>query len=140
MIKKLSINEVRHIAFETAQQLMSFDEPIPDFETRFPGRLESCLASPFQTFDRKLLYKGLSQKAAVLFYLMIKNHPFENGNKRIAVTTLLCFLMYNRIWLKVSDQNEIYKLAVSVAESKAYLKDQWVEIINKFINKHMVKL
>ena len=81
MIKILSVDEVKHIAFEVAQRLMTWNEPIPDFETRYPGKLESCLASPFQTFDKKDLYKGLIHKAAILFYLMIKNHPFQNATK-----------------------------------------------------------
>ncbi len=104
MIKSLSIEEVEYIAFEMARQTMTWNERIPGFETRYPGRLESCLSVPFQTFDKKLLYKGLVKKAAVLFYLMIKNHPFENGNKRLAVATLLCFLMRNGKWLKIVDK------------------------------------
>ncbi len=137
MIHKLSVNEVQHIAFELANQLMKWSEPIPAFETRYPGRLESCLSTPFQTFDRKDLYKQLTEKAAVLFYLMIKNHPFENGNKRIAVTTLLCFLSFNKRWLRV-EHADLYKLAVSVAESDPYYKDQITLIIKRFIERHMI--
>lgn len=137
-MKSLTVDEVKHIAFEVAQKSLSFDEPIPDFETRYPGILESCLATPFQTFDKKDLYKGLIGKSAILFYLMIKNHPFANGNKRIAVTTLLCFLLFNKKWLKVTESDELYKLAVMVAESKPYLKDQMIEIIKKFIERYLV--
>src|SRR5262249_35718913 len=120
-----------------ANQLMKWNEPNPAFKTRYPGRLESCLSTPFQTFDRKDLYKRLSDKAAVLFYLMIKNHPFENGNKRVAVTTLLCFLSFNKRWLRVEHTN-LYKLAVSVAESDPYYKDQIVTIIKRFIERFMI--
>lgn len=86
-MKSISIIDVERTAFTLAKELMEWNEPIPGFGTRFPNILESCLATPFQTFNRKKLYKGLIEKAAILFYLMIKNHPFENGNKRIAMTT-----------------------------------------------------
>lgn len=131
----LSIAEVQHIAFELAHKTMTWDEPIPDFETRFPNILESCLATPFQTFDKKHLYKGLTEKAAVLFYLMIKNHPFSNGNKRIAVTTLLVFLLLNEKWLKVTNQ-ELYNFAVWVASSPPQVKDQTIDAVQNFIEKN----
>ncbi|QQG42451.1 MAG: Fic family protein [Candidatus Giovannonibacteria bacterium] len=44
--------------------------------------LESCLATPFHSFGGKSAYKGLIGKASMLFYLLVKNHPFQNGNKR----------------------------------------------------------
>ena len=81
MIKPLSIKEIEYLAFRLAREIMAYNEPIPDFETRFPNILESCLVVPFQKFDKKLLYNGLIGKAGILFYLMIKNHPFQNGNK-----------------------------------------------------------
>src|SRR3989338_3332671 len=139
MIKILSIQEVREIAFELARETMSWDEPIPDFNTRFPNILESCLSTPFQTFDKKHLYKGLEEKAAILFYLMIKNHPFSNGNKRIAVTTLLVFFHLNGRWLKVSNQ-ELYNFAVWVASSPPQVSSETIQAIKRFINKNVVIL
>ena len=96
------MSEVEFVAFTLARETLSFNEPIPDFSTRYPNILESCLAAPFQSFSRKSLYSTLYLKAAVLFYLMIKNHPFQNGNKRIAMTTLFVFLHMNKKWLKVT--------------------------------------
>jgi death-on-curing protein len=119
---------------------MTWNEPIPDFETRIPGRLESCLAAPFQTFSRKDLYPGLTAKAAALFYFIIKNHPFENGNKRLAVTALLCLLHLNGRWLKIVDHTQLYELAVRVAESDPYYKDELVAYAKKFIERHLVRL
>jgi len=58
----------------------------------------------FSKIDKKLLYHGLIGKAAILFYLLIKNHPFKNGNKRIAITTVLVFLSINKKWLKVDEK------------------------------------
>lgn len=135
----LSIQEVREIAFEFARKTMSWDEPIPDFETRFPNILESCLTMPFQTFDKKHLYKGLAEKAAALFYLMIKNHPFSNGNKRIAITTLLVFLFLNDKWISVSNQ-ELYNFAVWVASSPPQVSEQTVKALKQFIEKNLVNI
>ena len=93
-MKRISIKEVEYLALQLAREL-PYDEPIPNFSTRFPNILESCLATPFQSFSRKSLYPGLIAKSSILFYLLVKNHPFQNGNKRIAMTTLLTFLYIN---------------------------------------------
>lgn len=139
MIEKLSIAEVEYTAFTLTRELMTYDEPIPDFTTRFPNILESCLAVPFQTFERKPFYKGIVGKAAIIFYLMIKNHPFQNGNKRIAMTTLFVFLYKNKKWLKV-DNKELYNFAVWVAESNPKLRRNTVQAIETFLNNYLVKL
>ncbi len=138
MIKPLSLEEVKYAAFWVAKKIMDFDEPIPDFSTRTPGILESCLKTPFQGFNQKLLYPTLVKKGAILFYLMIKNHPFENGNKRIAITTLLHFLLKNKKWL-TPDPADLYNFAVGVAESPAKEKNKVVKKIEKFIKEHLVK-
>jgi death-on-curing family protein len=135
----LTIQQVQFIAHELASKYMRWDEPIPDFSTRFPNILESCLLVPFQTFDKKYVYKGLVGKASILFYLMIKNHPFQNGNKRLAVTTLLVFLANNGKWLRVSNQ-EFYNFAVWVAQSPPAFKDQVISAVNKFIKDHLAEV
>lgn len=113
-MKGITVREVEYTAFRMAQELLAYNEPIPDFSTRFPNILESCLATPFQTFSGKSLYPGLVSKASILFYLMVKNHPFQNGNKRIAMTTLFVLLHKNGKWLKV-DTQELYNFTVWVA-------------------------
>jgi death-on-curing family protein len=70
---------------------------------------------------------------------MIKNHPFQNGNKRIALTTLFVFLHRNGKWLAV-DAQELYNFTVWVAQSPAVLKDEVVMGIEKFIKSHLEKL
>ena len=139
MNKKLSIADVEFVAFRLAREWMSFGEPIPDFGTRFPNILESCLLVPFQSFEKKSLYKGLIEQSAILFYLMIKNHPFQNGNKRVAMTTLLVFLHRNKKWLKV-DTKELYNFAVWVAESPPKLKTETVKGTERFIKTYIVNL
>lgn len=136
-IKSVTILEVEYIAYRLAKETMKWDEPIPDFGSRFPGKLESCLAVPFQSFGGKLFYKGLVGKASILFYLMVKNHPFENGNKRIAMTTLFYFLRKNKKWLRVDNQ-ELYNFAKWVAESNSKLKEETISAIRKFLETYIV--
>jgi len=136
-MKKINLSEIEYVSFSLAREHLSFKEPIPDFSTRFPNILESCLLIPFQKFQDKDAYKGLLGKTAILFYLMIKNHPFLNGNKRIAVTTLFVFLYKNKKWLKVDNQ-ELYNFAIWVAQSPAKLKEEVVKGIEKFLRSSMV--
>lgn len=138
-MKEISITEVEYISYRMAKEFLQWDEPIPSFESRFPNILESCLIVPFQTFGGRKLYKGLIEKAAIMFYLMVKNHPFKNGNKRIAITTLFVFLHQNKKWLKVDDV-ELYNFAKWVASSNPKLKDETVQAAQKFVKTYMVDL
>ena len=138
-MKPLTISEVEYVAYSLAKKFMEWNEPIPSFDSRFPNKLESCLVIPFQSFGGKNLYPGLMAKSAILFYLMIKNHPFQNGNKRIAMTTLFYFLYKNKKWLRVDNQ-ELYNFAKWVAESNPKLKEETVRATEKFIKTYLVNL
>jgi death-on-curing family protein len=138
-MQRVTVKEVEYIAFRLAQEMLSFNEPIPDFSTRFPNILESCLSVPFQTFAGKSLYPTFVSKASILFYLMVKNHPFQNGNKRIAMTTLFVFLYRNKKWLKV-DTQELYNFTLWITQSPPRAKDETVRAIEKFLNAHIVDL
>jgi len=138
-MKQITVAEVEYIAYRLAKELMSYDEPIPDFKTRYPGKLESCLAGAFQTYGKKDLYSTLPDKAAIMFYQMVKNHPFLNGNKRIAVTTLFTFLHLNKKWLNVTN-DQLYQIALWVAESQPQLKDGVVLAIKDFVRKNIADL
>lgn len=135
----VTVEEVQYVAHRLAQELMGWGEPIPAFETRRGNILESCLQAPFQQIGGKFLYSDFKERAAILFYLMVKNHPFQNGNKRIAVVTLLHFLAKNDKWLNIDNQ-ELYNFAKWVAESNSKLKDATVEAIQKFLELYIVKL
>lgn len=139
MQRNLSIKTIEYITHEFAQKNMTGNEPIPDFYTRYPNILESCVVIPFQKFNKRDLYPGLTKKAAVLFYCLIKNHPFQNGNKRIAVTTLLIFLYLNNKWIQV-DNKDLYNFAVWIAESPASLKQSVINAIESFIKKNIIKI
>ncbi len=137
-IKNITIPEVEYIAFALAKEFLAWNEPIPEFGTRFPQVLESCLESPFARFSKKDLYKGIAGKGGMLFYLMVKNHPFRNGNKRIAIMTLLYFLSKNGYWLHIGN-DELYEFAKQVAESRAKLKDATLLTIRGFLAAYMKK-
>jgi death-on-curing protein len=136
MMRIITVADVEYLAFRLAKEHLSFNEPMPDFSTRFPNVLESCVVTPFQRFSGKALYPSLVAKAGILFYLMIKNHPFQNGNKRIAITTLLAFLHGNGKWLE-ADTQDLYNFTVWVAMSPAEFKEQVVAAIQKFIRNHL---
>lgn len=136
-MKIITVAEVEYLAFRLAQEHLSFDELIPDFSTRFPNVLESCVITPFQKFGGKSLYPSLVAKSAILFYLMIKNHPFQSGNKRIAITALLTFLSNNKKWLQVDTQS-FYNFTVWVASSPAEYKTEVVAAIERFVGDHLV--
>jgi death on curing protein len=116
---------------------MSYDEPIPPFATRYQGRLESCLLAPFQTFDQKPLYLRLVRKAAVLFYGVIKDHPFMNGNKRMAVTLTLIFFYFNDKWVETSP-DDLYKMACAVATSNPQNRDMVIDLLVRYFNVSLV--
>ncbi len=136
-MRKIEIAEVEKVAFALAKKLLSFDEPIPDFATRFPNILESCLETPFQTYGQGDLYPTTIKKVSILFYLIIKNHPFQNGNKRIAVMALLYALSLDGKWLQVDPRN-LYEFAVLVAESSPKNKETVLIFIEGFIEKYLV--
>ena len=113
-MKSITLDEAEYVAHRLVQKMMDYGEPMGEFSTRYPHRLESCLEQPFATYDGEDLYPTLLNKAVLLFYLVIKNHPFENGNKRMAVMLLLYFLFKNGK-LTTIDPDSLYELALIVA-------------------------
>ena len=136
--KQVSIRQAKFIAHVLAQELMNYGEPIPNFDTRLPGRLESCLNTPFQYFNGKPLYRYIPDKAAVLFYLIIKNHPFTNGNKRLAVTITLVFFHLNNKWVKIPP-SDLYDIACEVASSDTKDKEHQISALKYIFKTYMIK-
>lgn len=100
-----------------------------DFE-----KLNSCVQTPQQTMFGQELYSDLVSKAAIFFMLLVKNHPFENGNKRTAVLALLEFLERNGYDLEVTN-DKLYQFAMDTATS-VFDKDA----ITTWINAHLRKI
>jgi prophage maintenance system killer protein len=134
-INWIEVKDFENLCFRLAQDHLIFDQPIPAFVTRNPGILESCLRTPLQRFDGKDLYPSFINKLSILLYLMIKNHPFQNGNKRIAITSLFVVLFLNNLWLSADP----YKLAINVSASDRKDKDKVIRKISRFISKNIAK-
>lgn len=137
--KPISLAEVEYTAFSLAEKFMTWNEPIPEFGSRFPNILESCLATPFSRFGKKDLYRGIVDKGSMLFYLLIKNHPFKNGNKRIAVMSLLYFLYKNGKWIYASNER-LYRFARHVAGSRPQKREPIVKDIKAFLKANIKNL
>ena len=82
------------------------------------GLLESAVLSCSQTFGGEDLYPTILEKAARLAYAVCQNHPFVDGNKRVAVTSMLVVLRLNRISLLYTQQ-ELIELGLAVARGDA---------------------
>ena len=91
-------------------------EPIPEFDTRFPGKLEGILNSVRQTFGGELLNHTVLDAAAAYFNQLIRGHPFRNGNKRMAVLFTHYFLLAHGVDFNLS-YNELFFFAVTVAKA-----------------------
>ena len=78
------------------------------------GLLESAIARPFQTFDDKDLYSTPVEKSAAIFESLILNHPFIDGNKRIAYILMRLILLQYDLDIKVN-QDEKYDFVIKTA-------------------------
>ncbi|MBQ6449476.1 virulence protein RhuM/Fic/DOC family protein [bacterium] len=95
--------------------------------------LESILGNVYQSFGGQDVYPTLEEKAANLFYLLIKNHPFSDGNKRIAATLLIYFLdfygMLYRDGLPIINNIALTSLTLLIAQSNPREKDLMVALV-----------
>lgn len=133
----LESDDFEYLCFDFTREYFSFKEPIPDYCTRNSSLLEAALGSPKQTFDGILLYPTLYKQAAILFYSLIKNHPFQNGNKRIAVMTLLAFFAINRKWLSIGP-HRLYDLACAVSSSESDQKTKVLSLIERSVRNNLI--
>ena len=99
----------------------------------------SSIGQIYQTWDGKDLYPSVEEKAAMLLYLVVKNHSFTDGNKRIAATLFLWFMENNRILYapdghkRIAD-NALVALTLMIAESKTDEMDIMVKVVVNLIN------
>ncbi|MFG2681784.1 type II toxin-antitoxin system death-on-curing family toxin [Streptomyces sp. NPDC048392] len=135
-MKKVTVAEARYAALRV-KDLLDYDEPT-DFDVRTPGRLESCLEHPFTHFNGRYVYWTLAHRAAVLFYLVIKNHPFANGNKRMAIVLSSLLVQKNGRWLDMR-QDDLYDLACSVANSNAKNKEAVIASVKGTFKRHLIE-
>lgn len=100
---------------------------------------KSSIGQIYQTFGGAELYPSIEEKAAMLLYLVTKNHSFSDGNKRIAATLFLWFLNSNGILYRADGSkrladNTLVALTLMIAESKTEEKDVMVKVVVNLIN------
>lgn len=101
---------------------------------RDPGLLDSALAQPKITVGGKFVHKTLFDKAAAYGFHVCKNHPFVDGNKRVAFVLMDIFLQKNG-WEVTSNEEEAYSMMISLASGKLS-KAQ----LSKWLKKHSSRL
>jgi len=104
---------------------------------------KSSIGQIYQTFGGVELYPSIEEKAAMLLYLVTKNHSFSDGNKRIAATLFLWFMnnngiLYNPDGSKRIGDNTLVALTLMIAESRTEEKDTMVKVVVNLINKKNV--
>ena len=142
-IDKTTKEEPFHATYENAM------EAINGLRKKFGGSalfgnekddsFKSSIGQIYQTFGGEELYPSVEEKAAMLLYLVTKNHSFSDGNKRIAATLFLWFLnnnhiLYRKDGTKRLADNTLVALTLMIAESKTEEKDVMVKVVVNLIN------
>ena len=142
-IDKITKEEPFHATYENAM------EAISGLREKFGGSalfgnekddsFKSSIGQIYQTFGGEELYPSVEEKAAMLLYLVTKNHSFSDGNKRIAATLFLWFLNNNGILYRSDGSkrladNTLVALTLMIAESKTEEKDVMVKVVVNLIN------
>lgn len=101
-------------------------------------KFQAILGNLYQTFDGKDVYPSLEEKAAYLLYFVIKDHPFVDGNKRIASFLFVYFLdknyyLYRSTGEKKINDNALTALALLIAISNPDEKDKLIKIITNLL-------
>ena len=100
--------------------------------------LESILNDIYLTFDGKDVYESIELKACNFLYTLIKNHPFIDGNKRIAATLFIYFLNYYGLLYKndkqIIDNNTLTAMTLLIAESSPKEKEIIIDLVMNFLN------
>ncbi|MCF0220091.1 MAG: virulence protein RhuM/Fic/DOC family protein [Muribaculaceae bacterium] len=127
-------------AMETIAMLKEKFGTSPLFGNEKDESFRSSIGQIYQTFDGRDLYPSIEEKAAMLLYLVTKNHSFSDGNKRIAATLFLWFMhnngiLYNADATKRIADNTLVALTLMIAESRTEEKDTMVKVVVNLINR-----
>lgn len=137
--KKKFDYEFIHSSIEVLKTVLIDKQEASDlFGSERDGSFQGILKTIYQTFDGKELYSSLDEKAAHLLYFIIKDHPFSDGNKRIASFCFVFFLRLNRIDVRTSGErkindNTLVALALLIAESDPKDKELMVALISNLL-------
>ena len=142
-VKETTPEERFHATYENAMQTIAALREKFGGSTLFGNEkddsFKSSIGQIYQTFGGKDLYPSVEEKAAMLLYLVTKNHSFSDGNKRIAATLFLWFLnnngiLYREDGTKRLADNTLVALTLMIAESRTEEKDTMVKVVVNLIN------
>jgi len=143
VIDKTTKEEPFHATYENAMETINALREMFGGSALFGNEkddsFKSSIGQIYQTFGGKDLYPSVEEKAAMLLYLVTKNHSFSDGNKRIAATMFLWFLNNNGILYRADGSkriadNTLVALTLMIAESKTEEKDVMVKVVVNLIN------
>ena len=134
----LTYEDVLKVINTLKNELIVKKEASDLFGTENSDKLKGIIGNLYQTFDKKDLYGSLEEKAAHLLYLIIKDHPLVDGNKRTASFLFVYFLDRNNYLYKESGErkindNALTALALLIAVSDRQEKDKMVKILKNFL-------
>ena len=117
---------------------LRFNEESTLFAVERDRGLESIIGNIYQSFDEQDIYKSIEEKGANFLYLIVKNHVFADGNKRIAATLFIYFLNFYDILYKdenqIIDNNTLAALTLLIAESNPKEKEVIIDLVINFLN------
>ena len=117
---------------------LRFNEESTLFAVERDKGLQSIIGNIYQSFAGQDIYKSIEEKAANFLYLIVKNHVFADGNKRIAATLFIYFLNFYGILYKEDkqtiDNNTLTALTLLIAESNPKEKEIIVDLVMNFLN------
>lgn len=133
-VKGVNSNEI--ITYDNCTSLIKelrFNEESDLFALERERGLESIINNIYQTFDNKDIYPSVEEKASNFLYMIVKNHVFIDGNKRIAATLFIYFLFFYDLLYKdekqIIDNNTLAALTLLIAESNPKEKDVLIDLI-----------
>lgn len=131
----------RIITYEDCKKIINmlrFNAESDLFAVERDNGLKAIIGNIYQTFDSEDVYKSIEEKAANFLYLIVKNHTFIDGNKRIAATLFIYFLnYYDRLYVnnkQVIDNNTLTALTLLIAESNPREKNIIIDLVMNFLN------
>ena len=141
LLKPKGNNSKKQIKYEDCLDVINklrFNKENSLFAIERNNGLEAIINNIYQTFDNNDVYKSIEEKAANFLYMIVKNHVFIDGNKRIAATLFIYFLNYYDILYKdneqVIDNNTLTALTLLIAESNPKEKEIIIDLIMNFLN------
>ena len=141
-LKKIDGNiDERKIEYKQCIEIINklrFNEESTLFAVERDKGLESIIGNIYQSFGGQDIYKSIEEKGANFLYLIVKNHVFADGNKRIAATLFIYFLNFYDILYKdgkqTIDNNTLAALTLLIAESNPKEKEVIIDLVMNFLN------